>query len=97
MTPALHSWAAVRPRASCSHHSPLTVHHAPLATRHSPLATHRQAEGELLVSMQQLRLAAQDTRLDMTDAFESYAGKGREGQLGIMPKNRFQVQPRTLH
>ena len=47
--------------------------------------------------MQQLRLAAQDTRLDMTDAFESYAGKGREGQLGIMPKNRFQVQPHTLH
>jgi hypothetical protein len=41
--------------------------------------------------MQHLRLAAQDLRLDMTDFFESYAGKGREGQLGIMPKNRFQA------
>ena len=50
-----------------------------------------QAEGELLRAMQQLRLAAQDLRLDMTDFFESYAGKGREGQLGIMPKNRFQA------
>ena len=27
----------------------------------------------------------------MTDFFESYAGKGREAQLGIMPKNRFQA------
>ena len=41
--------------------------------------------------MHELRLAAQDKRLDMTDMFESYAGKGREAQLGIMPKNRFQA------
>ena len=49
------------------------------------------AEGELLRAMQELRLAAQDKRLDISDSFESYAGKGREGQLGIMPKNRFQA------
>ena len=33
----------------------------------------------------------------MTDFFESYAGKGREGQLGIMPKNRFQVLLATCY
>jgi len=45
----------------------------------------------LMADLRVLRLEAQDKRLDMTDLFESYAGKGREAQLGIMPKNRFQA------
>ena len=38
-----------------------------------------------------LREAARSKRLDMTDAFESYAGKSREANLGVMAKGRFQA------
>tara|TARA_B110001452_G_C15239045_1_gene429046 strand:- start:1931 stop:3241 length:1311 start_codon:yes stop_codon:yes gene_type:complete len=56
-----------------------------------PAVNEPSPEAELMASLRQMRLFAQDKRLDLTDFFESYAGKGREAQLGLMPKNRFQA------
>jgi hypothetical protein len=44
---------------------------------------------ELMEQLRILRIGAVDHRLDLTDGFESYAGKGREAMVGIMPKARF--------
>ena len=38
-----------------------------------------------------LRAAAANRKLDMSDAFEAYAGKSREANLGVMQKGRFQA------
>ena len=38
-----------------------------------------------------LRAAAANRKLDMSDAFEAYAGKSREANLGVMTKGRFQA------
>ncbi len=44
---------------------------------------------ELMEQLRILRIGAVDHRLDLTDGFEAYAGKGREAMVGIMPKARF--------
>jgi len=56
-----------------------------------PVVLEPSPEEELMASLRTMRLFAQDKRLDLTDFFESYAGTGREAQLGLMPKNRFQA------
>ena len=38
-----------------------------------------------------LRAAAANRKLDMSDAFESYAGPGVMTNMGVMPKGRFQA------
>ena len=38
-----------------------------------------------------LRAAAANRKLDMSDAFEAYAGHSREANLGVMTKGRFQA------
>ena len=38
-----------------------------------------------------LGAAAANRKLDMSDAFEAYAGKSREANLGVMTKGRFQA------
>ena len=40
-------------------------------------------------AMIDLRDAAGNKQLDLTDAFSEYSGTGREAQIGIMPKDRF--------
>ena len=42
-------------------------------------------------SMMRLRTLARSKALDMTDAFSEYAAPGRDGNLGVMPKARFQA------
>ena len=44
---------------------------------------------ELRAALVALRVGAAGQKLDLTDAFESYAGTGREAAIGIMPKGRF--------
>ena len=39
--------------------------------------------------MKALRVAAQHKRLDLSDAFESSAGRGVNALIGEMPRNRF--------
>ena len=47
------------------------------------------AEDSLHKALQSMRVSAASKRLDMTDAFEEYAGTGTEKNSGIMAKNRF--------
>ena len=42
-------------------------------------------------AMYMLRAAAANRKLDMSDAFESYAGPGVMTNMGVMPKGRFQA------
>ena len=43
---------------------------------------------DMLPALLQLRRVATKQKLDLTDAFEEAAGKGRDAQLGLMAKNR---------
>ena len=43
----------------------------------------------LIPMLQKLRIFAINKKLDMTDAFEEYAGSGYERNMGVMDKNRF--------
>ena len=47
-------------------------------------------------SAQALRQCAQHRQLDLTDAFEEYAGTGRDANLGVMAKNRFRGAMGTM-
>jgi len=44
---------------------------------------------QLVPYLQKLRAWAVNKKLDMTDAFEEYAGNGYERNMGVMDKNRF--------
>ncbi len=55
-----------------------------------------KADKEFLAALQQLRVSAASKRLDMTDAFEEYAGTGSERNSGVMTKNRFRSTLGTL-
>ena len=46
--------------------------------------------------MMELRAAALSKRLDLTDAFEAYAGAGRDAGVGVMAKNRFHSAMREI-
>ena len=53
-----------------------------------------EIDAKLRAKLQTLRVAAQNKRLDMTDAFSEFAGAGnlaRDANLGLMPKNRFRA------
>ena len=54
------------------------------------------AEDALFDAMQAMRVQAASKRLDMTDAFEEYAGTGTEKNSGVMAKNRFRSTMGTL-
>ncbi len=54
------------------------------------------ADPQLYKELQNLRLMAQNRKLDLTDAFEEYAGTGREANLGLMAKNRFRAAMGTM-
>jgi hypothetical protein len=51
---------------------------------------------EIQYELQLMRAAAQQKRLDMTDAFEEYSGTLQEKNTGIMTKNRFRSTMGTL-
>jgi len=55
-----------------------------------------KADPQMYKEMQALRLAAEQRILDLTDAFEEYAGTGRDANLGVMPKNRFRAAVGTM-
>jgi len=50
----------------------------------------------LFASLQRLRAVAINRKLDMTDAFEEYAGTGYERNMGVMDKRRFRSTMGTL-
>ena len=43
----------------------------------------------MLAELRMLKRAADNKRLDMTDAFAEFAPPGKDSNLGVMPKNRF--------
>ena len=49
-----------------------------------------------MTPLQLLRAEAQNMKLDMTDALESYAGSGYEKNMGVMDHNRFRSTLGTL-
>jgi hypothetical protein len=51
---------------------------------------------QLYLAMQRLRAEAVNRKLDMTDAFEEYAGSGYERNMGVMDKYRFKSTMGTL-
>ena len=48
-----------------------------------------EAMGEMMPVLIKLRKVATKQKLDLTDAFEEAAGKGRDASVGLMAKNRF--------
>lgn len=54
------------------------------------------ADPQMYRELQALRQCAQHRQLDLTDAFEEYAGTGRDANLGVMAKNRFRGAMGTM-
>ena len=65
--------------------------------RHASSNVLAQPRGRLIEScLAELRAEAVNRKLDMTDAFEEYAGSGYEKNMGVMDKNRFRSTMGTL-
>ena len=63
----------------------------------APVEAPGVVDEKLLAMLRELRAAAANKRLDMTDAFSEYAGTGRDANLGIMSKQHFKSAMGTLY
>ena len=50
----------------------------------------------LLAELVQLRIAAVNKRIDLTDCFSEYGATGKDANLGVMAKNRFRAAMGTI-
>ena len=67
-----------------------------MAYQYGPLGRPPPPPVDLMAALQRLRAEALNRKLDMTDAFEEYAGTGYERNMGVMDKRRFRSTMGTL-